>query len=170
MPARPAQPDHRRFDELWGYTSERGIVFGMKWCRRRREDRLPVDREVRGFEGESALEGLHKRGLQGKQVEPDLYAANGMLMFWTNRFTAPWQTEDWREQMREQLRPNAYLRLIENRWVSPTAPSSKWNGGTAASTIGDAVVADRDLPVWVGVDASVKRDSTAIVACTWDAD
>jgi hypothetical protein len=23
------------------------------------------------------------------------------------------------------------------------------------------------LPVWVGVDASVKRDSTAIVACTW---
>jgi phage terminase large subunit-like protein len=30
------------------------------------------------------------------------------------------------------------------------------------------VVADRNLPVWVGVDASVKRDSTAIVATTWD--
>ena len=30
------------------------------------------------------------------------------------------------------------------------------------------VVADRHLPVWIGVDASVKRDSTAIVACTWD--
>jgi hypothetical protein len=29
-------------------------------------------------------------------------------------------------------------------------------------------VADKELPVWVGVDASVKRDSTAIVACTWD--
>ena len=27
---------------------------------------------------------------------------------------------------------------------------------------------DRGLEVWVGVDASVKRDSTAIVACTWD--
>jgi phage terminase large subunit-like protein len=24
------------------------------------------------------------------------------------------------------------------------------------------------LPVWIGVDASVKRDSTAIVAVTWD--
>jgi hypothetical protein len=28
---------------------------------------------------------------------------------------APWQTDEWRVQMREQLRPNAYLRLIENR-------------------------------------------------------
>jgi phage terminase large subunit-like protein len=26
------------------------------------------------------------------------------------------------------------------------------------------------LPVWVGIDASVKRDSTAIVAVTWDRD
>src|SRR5205823_10755055 len=25
-----------------------------------------------------------------------------------------------------------------------------------------------DLPIWAGVDASVKRDSTAIVACAWD--
>lgn len=30
------------------------------------------------------------------------------------------------------------------------------------------VVADAQLPVWVGLDASVKRDSTAIVACTFD--
>jgi phage terminase large subunit-like protein len=30
------------------------------------------------------------------------------------------------------------------------------------------VVADRRLPVWIGVDASVKRDSTAIVCTTWD--
>ena len=30
------------------------------------------------------------------------------------------------------------------------------------------VVSDRDLSIWVGVDASIKRDSTAIVAVTWD--
>ncbi len=29
-------------------------------------------------------------------------------------------------------------------------------------------VSDRDLSIWVGVDASIKRDSTAIVAVTWD--
>jgi phage terminase large subunit-like protein len=31
-------------------------------------------------------------------------------------------------------------------------------------------VADPALAVWVGVDASVKRDATAIVACSWDAE
>jgi hypothetical protein len=72
-----------------------------------------------GFEGESELlEGLYKRGIAGKQLAPDLYAAGGLLLYWTHQFTAPWQTEEWREQMREQLLPNAYLRLIENRWVS----------------------------------------------------
>jgi phage terminase large subunit-like protein len=29
-------------------------------------------------------------------------------------------------------------------------------------------MADKSVSVWVGVDASVKRDSTAIVACSWD--
>jgi hypothetical protein len=38
-----------------------------------------------------------------------------MLMFWSHEFVAPWQTDAWREQMRATLRPNAYLRLIENR-------------------------------------------------------
>jgi phage terminase large subunit-like protein len=32
------------------------------------------------------------------------------------------------------------------------------------------LVADPRLPVWVGVDASVKRDATAVVACSWDTD
>jgi phage terminase large subunit-like protein len=32
------------------------------------------------------------------------------------------------------------------------------------------LVSDRALPIWIGVDASVKRDSTAIVAVSWDAD
>ena len=30
------------------------------------------------------------------------------------------------------------------------------------------MVADPELPIWVGADASTKRDSTAIVAVTWD--
>jgi hypothetical protein len=29
-------------------------------------------------------------------------------------------------------------------------------------------VADKHLPVWVGIDAAIKRDSAAIVATTWD--
>jgi hypothetical protein len=41
-----------------------------------------------------------------------------MLMYWTHTPPAPWQTDDWLQQMRQQLRASAYLRLIENRFVS----------------------------------------------------
>jgi phage terminase large subunit-like protein len=71
--------------------------------------------------------------------------------------------------MREQLRPNAYLRLIENRWVSSesTFVEMEWFDACVDPAM-RLVVADRRLPVWIGVDASVKRDSTAIVCTTWD--
>lgn len=87
-----------------------------------------------GFEGESALlEGLYNRGLQGEQIAPCLYRQPGLLMYWTHEPVAPWQTPEWIEQMRGQLRPNAFLRLIENRWVSTTDQnSSQSSGGTPA--------------------------------------
>jgi len=124
-----------------------------------------------GFEGESALlEALYKKGLRGKQIAPGLYAKPGsMLMFWTHDFIARWQTEAWREQMREQLRPNAYLRLIENRWVSSESSFVEMDEWDRCVDAGLApVLFDKTMPVWVGLDASVKRDSTAIVACSYD--
>jgi phage terminase large subunit-like protein len=125
-----------------------------------------------GFEGESELlEGLYKRGIAGRQIAPDLYAAGGQLMYWSHAFSAPWQTEQWREQMREQLRPNAYLRLIENEWVSTESdflPMEWWD--RCVDPEARPVLGGRRLSIWVGVDASVKRDSTAVVACAYDRD
>lgn len=166
-----ANPTISTFDELWGYTSERS---------RRLWDEMvpPPTRKVAcrltttyaGFEGESELlEELYKRGLRQPKVGPDLHAGSGMLMFWTHRPVAPWQTDGWLEQMRDQLRPNAYLRLIENRFVTSESTFIDMDWYDACTAL-DAVpvVADARMPIWVGVDASVKRDSTAIVACTWD--
>jgi hypothetical protein len=31
---------------------------------------------------------------------------------------APWQAMQWIEQIRQQLRPNHFLRMIENTWVT----------------------------------------------------
>ncbi|MGH3631809.1 MAG: terminase TerL endonuclease subunit, partial [Sciscionella sp.] len=166
-----ANPTISCFDELWAFTSERS--------RRLWDEMVPVPtRKISirltttysGFSGESALlEELHKRGLQGVQIAPDLYRQPGMLMFWTNRLCAPWQSEAWREQMRGQLRPNAYLRLIENRWV--TSESSfipiEWFDACVEPELRPELT-DPHLPVFIGVDASVKRDSTAIVACAFD--
>src|SRR6516165_8879977 len=114
-----ANPTISCFDELWGFTTERDHRL---WD----ELTVPPTRRIAcrlvstyaGFEGESELlEAIYKRGMAGEEIAPDLYAAGGLLMYWSHHFSASWQTEAWREQQREALRPNAYLRLIENRWV-----------------------------------------------------
>lgn len=158
------------FDELWGYISERAQRLWDEMVpvpTRKISIRLTVT--YAGFEGESTLlEGLFKRAMQGELVGPDLYRAGGMLAYWTHRCPAPWQTDGWREQMREQLRPNAYLRLIENRWVtseSSFVDMEWWDGCIDADLRPE--LANPSLPVWIGVDASVKRDSTAVVACSF---
>ena len=73
-----------------------------------------------GFESESELlEGLYKRAMQGKVIGTDLRATDdGMLCYWTHECKAPWQSQEWKSQMLASLRPNQYLRMIENRWVT----------------------------------------------------
>jgi phage terminase large subunit-like protein len=161
------------FDELWGYVSERS--------RRLWDEMVPVPtRKVSvrltttyaGFEGESELlEDLYKRGLQGEEIAPALYRRSGLLMFWSHVPVAPWQTQTWQAEMREAQRPNAYLRMIENRFVTSesTFVDIDWWDRCVDQSL-RPVVTDRNLTVWGGVDASVKRDSTAIVLCTWDED
>jgi len=159
------------FDELWGYTSERS---------RRLWDEMipPPTRKIAcrltttyaGFSGESVLlEELYKRGLSQPLVGTDLHAGDGILMFWSHTPVAPWQTDAWLAEMRRSLRPPAYLRLIENRFVTSESTfidMAAWDA--CVEPAASSVAADRMLSVYVGVDASVKRDSTAIVATTWD--
>jgi phage terminase large subunit-like protein len=159
------------FDELWGYTSERSRRLWDEMVpppTRKQACRLTVT--YAGFEGESSLlEELYRRGLRQEQIGPDLYAGDGLLMFWSHTPVAPWQTPQWIEQMRKQHRPNAFLRQIENRFVTSesTFVDMEWWDACVDQEL-RPVIADKDLPIWVGVDASVKRDSTAIVAVTWD--
>ena len=164
-----ANPNIAVFDELWGYTSERS---------RRLWDELvpPPTRKVSvrltttyaGFEGESELlEDLYERGLKGHQAAPGLYRQPGMLMFWSHEPVAPWQTEEWLDQMRQQLRKSAYLRMIENRFTageSEFIPIAWWD----RAATGAPIVLDRSADVVLGVDAGLKRDTAAVVACTYD--
>jgi phage terminase large subunit-like protein len=159
------------FDELWAYDRERlRRLFDelVPPPTRRIACRLTVT--YAGFEGESALlEELYHRGKCQAQVAPDLYAGDGVLMFWTHAPVAPWQTEAWLADMRRSLRPHQYLRMIENRFVTQANPFvdlPAWDN-CVDPRIGQAA-RDRGLPIWVGVDASIKHDSTAIVATTWD--
>jgi phage terminase large subunit-like protein len=165
-----ANPSLCIFDELWGYVSERAQRLcdeGVPSPTRKVSGRLTVS--YSGFEGESELlEGLYKRGVQGSLVAPDFYELPGMLTYYTHDCPAPWQDLAWREQMRQQLRPNAYLRLIENRWVTSESAfvDMDWFDACVDPEL-SPVLADPRLSVWLGVDASVKRDSTAVVAATF---
>jgi phage terminase large subunit-like protein len=157
------------FDELWGYTSERSHrLFDEMIPPPTRKIACRLTTTYAGFEGESKLlEGLYERGLSQPEVGPDLYAGDGLLMYWTHEPQAPWQTPEWIEQMRGQLRPHAYLRMIENRFAHSEesfVDPAWWD----ACAIARPVPADPSMSVWVGVDASTKRDSTGIAVVTWD--
>jgi hypothetical protein len=123
-----------------------------------------------GFEGESVLlQEVYQRGLEQPQIGPSLYAGDGLLMFWSHEPVAPWQDERWLAEMRRSLRPAQYLRMIENRFVTSEScfiDLAAWDACVDPSAT--PVLADKALPLWVGVDASVKHDSTAIVAVTWE--
>jgi phage terminase large subunit-like protein len=166
-----ANPVISSFDELWGCVSERSRRLWDEMVPspvRRISARLITT--YAGFESESVLlEELYKRGLAQRQVGTDLHTGDGLLMFWSHTPVAPWQDERWLADMRRTLRPNQYLRMIENRFVtteSSFVDMADWDA--CVDSAATSLVMDQALPVWVGVDASVKRDSTAIVAVTWD--
>jgi phage terminase large subunit-like protein len=71
--------------------------------------------------------------------------------------------------MRAQLRPNAFLRMIENRFVSgeDRFVDPAWWDACIDSSLA-TIFREQGLPVWIGIDASVKHDTTAIVVVTWD--
>ncbi|MGH2749351.1 MAG: terminase large subunit domain-containing protein [Actinomycetota bacterium] len=168
-----ANPTIVVFDELWAYVHER--------ARRLWDEMVPVPTRavsVRltvtygGFEGESELlEELYARGLKGTEIEEATHESPGMLMFWSHKPVAPWQTDDWLAMMRVTLRPTAYVRQIEVRFASSesTFVDMDWWDRCVDDSI-SPVLHDRALPVYVGADAGWKRDSTAIVACAYDSD
>jgi phage terminase large subunit-like protein len=159
------------FDELWAYTSERARrLWDEMVCPPTRKFAARLTVTYAGFEGESMLlEELYKRGISQPQIGPDLYAGDGLLMFWSHTPIAPWQSQEWLEQMRRSLRPNQYLRIIENRFVSTESNfvDPEWIDRCIDPTW-SPVIQNKTLPVYIGVDASVKKDSTAIVALTFD--
>jgi phage terminase large subunit-like protein len=159
------------FDELWAYCSERSRRLWDEMVpppTRKVASRLCVT--YAGFEGESLLlEELHKRGKALPQVGKDLYAGDGLLMFWSHEPVAPWQDEAWLASMRKTLRPSAYSRMVLNEFAaaeSAFVDLSAWDQCVMPDLV--PLHEDKQTSIWVGVDASVKRDSTALVACTYD--
>jgi phage terminase large subunit-like protein len=158
------------FDELWAYTSERS---------RRLWDEMtpPPTRKIAcritvtyaGFEGESVLlEELYRRGKQQPLIGDDLYGGEGLLMFWSHKPIAPWQDEAWLTDMRRH-RASVYQRHVLNEFASSSSQFvdlGKWDACFRPGL--GHVHADLFCEAFVGIDASVKHDSAAVVAVSFD--
>jgi phage terminase large subunit-like protein len=166
-----ASPTMSVFDELWAYTSERARRLFDEMIptpTRRPSVRLTVT--YAGFAGESELlESLYRRAVEGEALAPDLYRAPGLLAYWTHRCCAPWQTQQWLDETRRALRENQYRRMILNEWVTAEdvfIALAEFDACTDSTAI-PIFSAPSTMDVFVAVDASLKHDSTAIVAVTW---
>jgi hypothetical protein len=160
------------FDELWGFVSEKSRRLwdeAVPPPTRRIACRLTVS--YAGYLDESQLLlSLYQRGMAGKLIGEELYATDdGLLCAWHTKPVAPWQDKSWLDSMRATCRPAAFLRLACNQWVASESSflEEEW---IAACTdpAHRPMSADLKLPIWLGLDASTRKDSTAIVACTWD--
>lgn len=165
------------FDELWGFMSERS--------RRLYEELTPVptrNNSIRfistyaGWEGESLLlqelyerifdkQGNIKPGVQRPMGEDfPVYAKEDLFCYWDHIPRMPWQTKEYLDSQRRDLRLNTYLRLHENRWVSNESglfDMEAWDN--CISSEHRPPLPSKSIQLFAGADASVKKDSSAVV-------
>jgi phage terminase large subunit-like protein len=162
------------YDESAYYTSESSHRLwdeGVPSPARKISFRLSVS--TAGFDGESSpLRDLYDRAMEhGQEIAPDLYRHSNLLCYWTHEMKAPWQRPEWAAEMQRTLRPAQYLRLIRNQWTSSESSFielPEWDAVVNPSL--KPVLANSDLPVWVGLDLGLRHDATALAAVSWDGD
>jgi len=167
------------WDELWGFYLERD--------RRLYEELTPVPtrkNSIRlittyaGFQGESLLleeiyfeifdeQGNIKPGI-GRPLGNNfpVYTKGDLFVYWDHgTFKMPWQSQQYYASQRRSLRTNTYLRLHENRWVSSESGlfnMDEWDA--CVNPEHKPPLPDKSIGLWVGVDASTKKDKSAIVS------
>jgi hypothetical protein len=163
------------FDELWGYTSERS--------KRLFDEMLPppihkiafrLTGTYAGFFGESLLLwSLYERGMALPEIGPDLHAGDGLLFHWGHSYAEiPWVSDRWVEQQRRPPNsPSAFAQKILNQWTSSEnafIERERWEACIDPAL--SQLTRNTNLHIWVGVDASVNHDASAIVCVTREGD
>jgi len=172
------------WDELWGFISERDRLLY--------EELTPVPTRLNsirfistyaGWSGQSKLlEDLyHEIFDDNDQIKPGVtrplgddlpcYAKGNLFMYWDHEPRMPWQIPAYYESQRQSLRANTYLRIHENRWVSNESnlfDMDKWD--RCVNPAHRPPMPDKEITLWVGVDASLKKDRSAVVSVYKDQD
>ena len=176
------------WDELWTYTTERSrrtwdeltpiptvprsIRFISTYAGFENESDLLWDKYLQGVDSEEHPEGRGEKipGLEDLAV----YASGMQFTYWDHEPSMPWQTDKYYEEQLENERPAAYLRFHENQWVtshSEFIPVEWWDKACAIYPASADMWSEHPManyPVSIGIDAGIKRDSTALVAVAYD--
>ncbi|MBA7469541.1 hypothetical protein ES707_04812 [subsurface metagenome] len=145
------------WDELWAMELDRDRKFWDELTTvPTRKNPLSLVVSYAGFDEDSLLYELYKRGLAKIDEE--------MFFIWSHRNLASWVTKKYLSGQRERLRPNAYLRLHENRWTSSES-------AFVSPEMWDACVDNNLRPILpgfkgilsVGIDIGVSHDSSSVV-------
>ncbi len=172
------------WDELWGFVSERDRLLY--------EELTPVPTRLNsirfistyaGWSGQSKLlEGLyHEIFDDNDEVKPGVtrplgddlpcYARGNLFVYWDHQPRMPWQVPAYYESQRQQLRANTYLRIHENRWVSNESSLFDMDKWDACVDPGHhPPMPNKGIALFVGVDASLKKDRSAVVSVYKDED
>ncbi len=169
-----ANPTISIWDELWAYTRENLTRLWEEFTivpTRRNSVRFVTT--YAGFRDESELlwtlyQRAVRHGVKLHKHLPLYESPSGdTVAWWSHEPRMPWQTKEYYEREKAQLRPAAYKRLHRNEWTrseSAFIDPALWESlpRTAAPP-----PASKDFPVYLGEDASHKRDSTAGVGVGW---
>ena len=172
------------WDELWGFVSERDHrLFDELTPVPTRKNSIRFIATYAGFSGESVLlEDIYHQIFDAQDnvlddVERPLgddfpaYAKGELFMYWDNEPRMPWQTPQYYKSQKQQLRTNTYLRIHENRWVSSESSMfdmEKWD--RCVDPYHKPPLPNKEIALRVGVDASVKKDRSAVVTVYRDGD
>jgi phage terminase large subunit-like protein len=175
------------WDELWGYDDERARRL---WAEMTPIPTVPYSLRIvatyAGFEGIGLLWDLYNTVVTNGEPVPELahlvdafgrpvcWRKGRMFAYWDTEPRMPWQTTEYYDQQRAELRPSDYLRLHENQWVTTHEafiPIEWWDECSKAFDKSVMYLEDspyRTWPVIMGVDIGVKSDCSAVVGVCYD--
>jgi len=177
------------WDELWAYSSRN--------AQRLWDELTPVPTRMNsmrfittyaGFQGQSdTLWDLYKRGVDSdehmdgegapiKELAGLPCFANGRLfVYWDHELRKHpgivGSVQEYHGTQRTSLRPSAYLRMHENRWTNDEEvfiEPERWDA-CVDRQLGPVISSNKHV-IWLHVDASTKRDSSAVVGTYYDRD
>ena len=166
------------YDELWGFMSEKSRrLFEELTPVPTRKNSIRFISTYAGWEGESVLleelygrvfdkQGNIKPGVQRPLGEDfPVYTVGDLFIYWDHEPRMPWQTPEYYQSQRADLRLNTYLRLHENRWVSNESSlfdMSEWDA--CVDPEHRPPLPSKSIQLFVACDASTKKDRSAVVS------